>query len=279
MIKRWTFMTVAVLLAAFPHMVFADRTQTPELGWTETYKVVSADGQYVLVMLNGVYEKPGKDVSPETDEKNKLLLQYPTSGLYTNDCSTRPLWSMPYISWRQEVQLSSDGHHVIVWGGWPFTSGTYRESALSFYEDGHLVASYEVNDLVSDPESLPHSVSHYKWVLGSSFDDAQGLLNVQTYNQETYIFDISTGKITYARVSTAVTENRVRLKSVKHATTTSTAIAEVAATNKSRYEEPVVGIGTVFVLYISSVGMIFIGVDIFAKTRRKHLSIHNLHEL
>lgn len=121
--KRTLFLMLiaAAMLMALPSAVFADSTVTPPPGWSGSYSVVSPDEQYILVMLMEAYKPPGKDVSPETDGANKLLLKYPASGLYRNDGSRRLLWPMQYISSEQGITLSSDGHHVIVWGSWPQT--------------------------------------------------------------------------------------------------------------------------------------------------------------
>ncbi len=57
------------------------------------------------------------------------------------------------------------------------------------------MARYSVEDIVADPSSLPHSVSHYIWLKDSSFDDAKGELHVETFNGEKYVFDVRTGEV------------------------------------------------------------------------------------
>ena len=117
------------------------------------------------------------------------------------------LWEMQYIDWQTGITLSSDGHHAVVWGGWSTYSeyypNTYTDTALSFYEDGRFVGTYTVNELVVQPDALPHSVSHYQWLLDSSLDDVHGLLNVETYNHEKYMFALNTGRIASAIIPTA----------------------------------------------------------------------------
>jgi hypothetical protein len=118
--------------------------------------------------------------------------KYKVSGLYKNDGSTTPLWT---VNWKfpYTVDVSSDGKHVLQWGG-AGRHGEFDTLALAFLENGKEVARYNVDQLVRNPEMLPRSVSYYRWRKQSSLDDSKGQLNVETENGERYVFDISTGK-------------------------------------------------------------------------------------
>jgi hypothetical protein len=267
-VKKWIFsILVIIALALLPGVALADSTVTPPPGWSGSYAVASTDGQYLLVILDGIYEPPGKDVSPETDALNKLLLKYPTSGLYRNDGSTTPLWTAEYISWKTGVTLSSDGHHMVVWRGWPSDS-TYNDTALTFYEDGRLLRSYRVKDLVVYPEDLPHSASHYQWVLDSSLDDARGLLTVEALTHEKYVFALSTGQ----PISNSIPSVRERPPGRKVVPVSTIVIreADTPATN-TRREDHTMAMG--LLLSGGGLGTLFAGVSILSrKARRKRRS-------
>lgn len=268
--KKWVLPIIMVLVAACPSSAFADSTPTLPAGWTGTYKIVSPDGQFVLVMLDGVYEEPGKNVWPSIAEANKLLLQYTVSGLYKNDGSNSPLWVMPYISWRTKVELLSDGHHMVVWGGSSSDTRTYNDTAFTFYEDGRRLTSYAVRNLVMDPEELPHSASHYLWVLDSALDDVRGMLTVETHNNEKYIFDVSTGKKVSAIIPTVTVKNRVNGKSAAVASAMPTSVPEKSAP-ATHYQDNI--LASSFLISASSLAVLFTGVSIqSAKARRKRLS-------
>ncbi|HKP51255.1 MAG TPA: hypothetical protein VJ183_01240 [Chloroflexia bacterium] len=276
--KKWVFPILVILaLIAFPQITLADSTITPPPGWSGSYKVVSPDGQYVLVMLDGVYTPPAENVSPGTEEQNRLLLKYQASGLYRNDGSNIPLWEMGYISWRARITLSSDGRHLIVWGEWPWKSGTYGELALAFYEDGRPIKMYAVKDLVSYPEYLPHSVSHYHWLLDYSFDDRQGLLTLETQNLEKHVFSISTGQIISTVILTATDEDRANKRREIVASARSTAISAEVHTPRAPLPPPQdYTVGLSLLLTGGSLGTLFVGVSFLSRnTRRKHQS--NLH--
>lgn len=267
--RKWAFLIMAAALAGFPCLAFADSTPFPPIGWTGTYKVESPDNQYVLVMLGSMPVGADEVVSPETAELNKLVLKYPASGLYRNDGSEKPLWTMPYLSWPQTLTLSSDGRHLVVWGGWPSNITTYRDDALTFYEDGLPIKRYMVNNLVMDPEALPHSVSHYQWMLDSSFDDAQGLLAVETHNHEKYVFDIKTGKVASAIIPTVTPKNHVDGRVANNIAAVSTSIPENIAPAPAAYGDQTMAAG--LLLSAGSLTIVFTGVSLLSiKARRTH---------
>jgi hypothetical protein len=129
----------------------------------------------------------------------ELRNQYPNSGLYRKGVPSAPLWTVEWFA--HEVYISSDGRHLIRMGPWPSSSD---ELAVAFYEDGRLLCEYRIYQLVSDPLSLPHSVSHFEWKRGVSLDDAKNELHVTTQLNEEYIFDVTTGLMVEGHLATAV---------------------------------------------------------------------------
>lgn len=199
---------VVIALLAWPHSAFACSTPTHPPGWNGSYKVVSPDGQYVLVMLDGVYREPVAGATPAIVEQNRLLSRYPASGLYRNDGSNNPLWTMGYISLRAKVTLSSDGRHLVLWDEYPF----YSETALVIYEDGHLLTGYALGNFVLEPDELPQPGIGTDWVASSSFDEKLGLLYLETANKERYIISLHTGKIVSSSIPTTTVRKRVVMK-------------------------------------------------------------------
>jgi hypothetical protein len=224
-------------------------------------------------MLNGSYEKPGKDVKPETDEANKLLLKYPVSGLYRNDGSPQLLWPLQYMSWRQGITLSSDGHHLVVWGEWASDNKTYSDRALSFYADGQLLTTYTVRDLVAYPEDLPHSVSHYQWLLESALDDTRGLLNIETCNHEKYAFSLNTGQ----PVSSDIPRIRYRNSERNDMAANSTVVPSLAGAGyeerASENRDFTIAMGMAF--SVGSLTGVFAGVQILSGKARRRRSRSN----
>lgn len=153
------------------------------------YTLVTEDGRYILVMLShnakGDYDQTGF-----TWPDKEIRAKYSQAGLYKNDGSTTPLWTIDWYAF--DVHLSSDGQHLVQYGPWSGTNN-YDELALAFHENGRLLIRYSVEDLVANPSSLPHSVSHYIWLKDASFDDAMSELAVETLNEEKYTFDVRTG--------------------------------------------------------------------------------------
>ena len=65
------------------------------------YTIKTSDGRYVFVMLAG---------SPANLDSRDPLAKYPASGLYRNDGSYTPLWT---VDWSAYVILPSDGVHLV----------------------------------------------------------------------------------------------------------------------------------------------------------------------
>jgi hypothetical protein len=153
------------------------------------YQKVTRGGKHVFVML-----------APKQWRRfAKLHRKYPASGLYPNDASTTPLWTVDWYAF--EVDVSSDTRHLVRWGPWPELDDRYQTLALAFYRDGGEIKRYRVADLVPDGSRLPISRSHYQWRLRKGFDDAGGRVSAVTlrdweYRPATrYVFDVRTGKV------------------------------------------------------------------------------------
>jgi hypothetical protein len=121
-------------------------------------------------------------------------LDYPSAGLYQADGASQPLWKVDWYAHEGEVFLAPDGQHLARLGPWA-QGGVYDELAVAFYQNGTLMKSYLVRDLVANPQALPHSVSHYQWHNEVTFDPDQLHLTIATVPGITYRFDVTTGEM------------------------------------------------------------------------------------
>ena len=150
----------------------------------------SVDEKYVFVA-----------VAPKDSEMASMYItkpeldKYPETGLYRNDGSTTPLWTLETVSFSINVWIPADGVHFIAEGPWPHDRENFSDVALLFFDRGKLIKSYRVNELVAHPEDLPRSTSHYQWLNKFVLNDRVGKAWVTTLNGEKYVFEISTGKI------------------------------------------------------------------------------------
>jgi hypothetical protein len=170
-------------------------------GGPVSYTMTTPDGQYIFAM----------DATGDATGREHLSVPqfiYAQSGMYKNDGSTTPLWTVGWVGYAMPV----DEHTVIRQGRWPRSEDPDSE-ALSFFRDGALVKTYSVGDLIYFRQFLPHTVSHYEWAkkravpvkLGivSTLDLAAGfpeVVDAQTVSIETlegavYKFDTATGEI------------------------------------------------------------------------------------
>ncbi len=166
-----------------------------------SYQDIVGNDQYVFVML---VENSESLISSSGE-------QYPSSGLYRNDGSNNPLWTVDWFAFT--VYVSSDGQHIARMGPWPSLKGKrepdVQELAVAFYENGELLKRYIISDLISKPKSLPSSVSHFEWKKDVSFDDTLERLTIITTEENKYVFDIKSGEMVMEAMSTtdSTTEN------------------------------------------------------------------------
>jgi len=80
-----------------------------------------------------------------------------------------------------------------------FRPATGQIMALGFFEDGVLLRSYRIDELVRDMNVVTYTVTTALWEdwSGRYFDTVNNTLTIVTRNDLKYIFDITTGEIIY----------------------------------------------------------------------------------
>jgi len=178
--------TVLKFILVFQVIALALSFTVPALGDTPApprdYTKMTENGEYVFVMLAPPEKWVQKDLG--------LRKTYKESGLYKNDGSTTPLWTVYWYSF--SVYPSSDGKHVIRMGPW---ATSVDDLALAFYENGKPLKQYLIKDLVKDQLKLRYTVSHFFWNSGSRFNDKEGTMSLTTADGQTYLFSVKTGEI------------------------------------------------------------------------------------
>lgn len=138
----------SLALALLVLLFGASNALADQAGSPPDFTVVSPDGKHIFVMA---------------DQHGLTELGYPASGMYLNDGSREPLWT---VDWKAFVSVPSGGDVILRHGTWPQYSGRYEEEAISFIVRGQVVRTYTAREIVDFPWLLPHTVSHYTWGLG-----------------------------------------------------------------------------------------------------------------
>lgn len=177
-----------------------------------TYLVSTPDKRLVFVMLapSGSYEFCSNIIqevdnrpSPsqldldgarywhkQCDLTLQLKQKYKASGLYSAKDSDHPLWTVSDYSYR--VFLSSDGRYLVHTGPWAHSDS---DEAVEFFDQGKLVRRYSVGELFWTSLLFPHTVSHFNYFKGESYDDARKEYTLTSVNADKIVFDVETGKI------------------------------------------------------------------------------------
>ena len=160
----------------FYAQAFADTPMPPR-----DFKIVTENQEYVFVMLA---PEGGATHDPE------IRKAYKQSGLYKNDGSTTPLWTVYWYAFL--VFPSSDGEHLVRMGPW---ASSINQLALSFYRKGKEIKKYRIKDLVHDESKLSRTVSHFFWRSELKYDDKNAVLFLKTRDNQAYRFSVKTGEI------------------------------------------------------------------------------------
>ena len=167
---------------------FAASTASAMLFHPASHRHVSDDGRYVLVFVSPLpVEEDAGHSAFDANEIRSIRARYASSGLYRNDGSTTPLWTIPYHDPGVDVYIAPDGKHVVA-EDW----NTPRQ--LTFYASGTMLRRVYPFEL--DPYlRLKLWMGRYLVEIGPGRLDAKTLrLTVPTSDGE-MVFDATTGKL------------------------------------------------------------------------------------
>lgn len=121
------------------------------------YAVPSPDGRYLFVMLEPrEFKLEEKDEEKSVPHTETLREKYLSSGLYHNDGSKTPLWTVDWYA--NKVFVLSDGRRLIRFGG--------------------------------RLEILPRNYRYVRWLRKISLDERSDRLKVSTEDGKTYFFSL-----------------------------------------------------------------------------------------
>ena len=94
------------------------------------------------------------------------------------------------------IFISNNGQNIVVIDDYMVGHKIGDRNALWFYNNGKLVKSYRLNELISDTCNISQSVGHTEWCL-EDFEmiDSKNLFTLSTYELTEFIFDLTTGEV------------------------------------------------------------------------------------
>lgn len=194
----WQLKFLRVFIPALVGLSFGCPARADSPARPDTYTKPSPDGRFLFVMLSP--RPPAQDTlrSSNSSDSAKLLevrAKYTQSGLYRNDGSATPLWTVNWYSF--DVDVASDGVHLVRRGPW---ASRTSDEAFSFFASGKLIRTYRISELVDAEFLLSHSVSHFMWARRMEFDDGKLQTSVSTYDGNSFVLDVTTGQIVDQRL-------------------------------------------------------------------------------
>lgn len=133
-----------------------------------------------------------RHVRAEIRREKRLRRTYQASGLYRNNGSTKPLWTVPWYDAANSIRVASDGVHLVRHA---FLAWDRSETAVTFYAHGRPLRSYRVSDLLRSNDSIVNtSANAFRWAESVQLNDKTRTLTVMKLNGERTVFNIATGE-------------------------------------------------------------------------------------
>jgi hypothetical protein len=161
-----------------------------------SYTTLAPGGEYVFVMIAPKpVEEDGKYMAPDrAEEIKRIRASYATSGLYRNDGSRTPLWTVDWYAY--QVYPASDGVHLVRLGLSRLWSPLeWNAIGVEFYASGKLLRSYKFRELVDVPRLLMSNSPSPRWRAEDEFDDKTLRYSISTIQGNRFLFDVQTGDI------------------------------------------------------------------------------------
>jgi hypothetical protein len=105
--------------------------------------------------------------------------------------------------------ISDNGNRVAVLDDWSAGVPFFNYGVLSFYERGHRIKKYVLHDLLCSCGSISSSVSHFSWLTNYRFAPLTNSLTISTYELNTFVFDLTSGRLLSKRRNSAITNTSV----------------------------------------------------------------------
>lgn len=189
-LKLLTILSLVSWTVAFTGLAASARADSvsPPISYTKP----SADGRFLFAMIApGTIEAEVLRWNDQKAAEIRAIRQtYVQSGLYRNDGSNTPLWTVNWYAY--DVDVASDGVHLVRHGPW---ASNLEQEAFSFFASGRLVRTVAISELVDLKFLLPHSVSHFGWAEEARLENETMHYIVRTGDGNSFIFDVRNGSI------------------------------------------------------------------------------------
>ncbi len=182
-----TFLTRAILLSASfasiallsPCLGQADRESVPY----DFHRTINGS-KFSFVML---VPQDLLSLHPTAKVDKKLRKKYPCSGLYSDEDSGNPIWTVTWYS--PNIYPAPDGIHLAKLLVWP-EKDQYDTVGVTFYRNGQKMQEFTIKQLVADIDTLPLSASHFWWLRSAQWDE-YGLFVLETLAGDKRVFNPS----------------------------------------------------------------------------------------
>lgn len=159
-----------------------------------SYSIRLDDGLSFVMIAVLPFNECASQGTEKIEAGKAIRKKYQISGLYRDD-APGPLWTVDWYSYK--VFISSDGKNLVRIGPW---ASNTSDEAFSFFNNGQLVKTYQVGEIIRYDSALPHSVSHFQWEKQFELNDSKRTFEVTTLEDGRFTFNLLNGEIISQRL-------------------------------------------------------------------------------
>lgn len=117
-------------------------------------------------------------------------------GLF-NRITKKKIYEIETIASEKTAYVSNNGKYIVIINDWPSETPDDNLEMVSIYENGNLIKSLKLNDILNCGYNISSSVSHFRWTIEQpKISFATKTISFVTYELNEIRIDLTDGKIT-----------------------------------------------------------------------------------
>ena len=171
----------------FPYLENCDRVSLmfPSLRVIEEVEGLEEIDGLVRIRTSSYKKRYMRDVKSSTGQ------EYPVPGMYRNDGTVTPLWTVDWYTVDRNLNVSRDGNHVVRMIDQPDSK---ENVVIEFYRQGNLFKRYTTLDLVRGHDDDRYEAG-LTWI-STELDEDRFTLRAKTDHHALLVFNFKNGELT-----------------------------------------------------------------------------------
>ena len=184
--RRTALSGLEIPITPFPYLENCDRASLmfPSLRVIEEVEGLEEIDGLVRIRTSSYKKRYMRDVKSSTGQ------EYPVPGMYRNDGTVTPLWTVDWYTVDRNLNVSRDGNHVVRMIDQPDSK---ENVVIEFYRQGNLFKRYTTLDLVRGHDDDRYEAG-LTWI-STELDEDRFTLRAKTDHHALLVFNFKNGAI------------------------------------------------------------------------------------